>query len=166
MRTTALLSFVVLFLVSGCRMYGGHGSAEATYAQIGEALERYEDRAERLQGEHQAVLTAAAANPDLASAAEATGALVMAQAETLEFHRATAGSVSDGSSYRVLNRALGAMVTEQQRIDDQYARIVAHVLNRGDLDLEPENRYALVPSGFAAMEADLQAISLREALAN
>ncbi|NNE68887.1 MAG: hypothetical protein HKN29_00835 [Rhodothermales bacterium] len=166
MRTNLLLSLGVLVLLSGCRMYGGHGSEAATYAQIQEALERYEDRADRLQGDHDAVMAAAAGNAALASAAEATAALVNAQAETLEFHRATVASVSDGSSYRKLNRALGAMVTEQQRIEDQYRRIVAQVQNRPDLNREPESRYTLVPSGLAAVEAGLQGISLRDALAN
>ncbi len=161
-NVSALLVLLIVF--SGCRMYGGHGSEEAMYAQIQEALERYEDRADRLQGDYDALNRATSRRPMLVPEAVALAALQTAQQSTLAFHRETAASVGEGSSYRTLSRALGAMITQQQIIEDQYDRIAARILDRTDLDRGPEALYSTVPARMARIEGDLQQISIRDAL--
>jgi hypothetical protein len=161
-NVSALLALLIVF--SGCRMYGGHGSEEATYAQIQDALERYEARADRLQSDYDALNRATAMRPALAPEVVVLAALQSAQASTLVFHREAAASVDAGSSYRSLSRALGAMITQQQIIEDQYGRIAARILDRSDLDRDSEARYAAVPAKLARIEGDLQQISIRDAL--
>ena len=161
-NVSALLALLIVF--SGCRMYGGHGSEEATYAQIQEALARYEARADRLQGDYDALSRAAAMRPMLVQEVEVLAALQTAQQSTLAHHRETAASVNAGSSYRSLKRALGAMITQQQIIEDQYDRIAARILDRSDLDSQPEALYSTVPAKLARIEGDLQQISIRDAL--
>ena len=100
----------------------------------------------------------------LVKEAVALAALQEAQAATLAFHRETAASVTESSSYRAVSRALGAMVTEQQIIEDQYNRIAARILNRTDLDMAPEALYSSVPARMARIEGDLQQMSIRDAL--
>jgi hypothetical protein len=102
--------------------------------------------------------------PSLAQEAVVVAALQEAQQSTLAFHRETAAAVSEGSSYLSLSRALGAMIVEQQVIEDQYDRIAARILNRPDLDRASEARYSLVPAKLARVEGDLQGISIRDAV--
>ncbi|MBO6576122.1 MAG: hypothetical protein JJ896_09260 [Rhodothermales bacterium] len=163
LRITASL-FALTVLLSGCRMYGGYGSEEAAYAQIQEALERYEARADRLQSDLTALTAAAADEARLASAVVKLTAVVSAQEAALVFHRAKAAEVSENSSYREVSRALGAMLSEQQVVQDQYAQVVADIVNNPGLDRQDPSRYSIVPAALAAVEASLLDISVLDAL--
>lgn len=161
-RTLCLLTALLLF--TGCRTYGGHGSEEATYAQILEALDRYEAFAERMQADAQELANASDQNPLAASYSLRFADIVVAQEATLDKIRHLAAGVSSGSSYRALNRTLGAVISEQEVIDDRYDRLVADIINDPELDRQAPYMYTIVPAVLARLEASLLEIPVRDAV--
>ena len=162
------LFIVTLVLLSGCRTYGGYGSEEASFAQLQTAVARYEAQAERMAGDRQALSDASATDPTLAPFAVRMADLVDAQSKSIAKARATLAEVSDGSSYRVLHRALGSVVSQQQIVDDAYGRLLIDI--QGDrmtsLQREAPARYQVVPVYYARIEASLEQVSLRDAISN
>ena len=164
MRLNPALLFAALLMLTGCRTYGGYGSEDAIYQEIQETAERYADRAERLAGDYQALTDAAADDAELAAYSLVLATLIERQEDALAFHLQTASSVEDGDSYRKLSRALGAMITEQQMIEDLYASLVADIIGDPGLSRRDPSRYSLVPAGLARVEADLLDLSIRDAV--
>lgn len=119
---------------SGCRTYGGYGSAEETLEQIQEATQRFAGDLERARGEQEALQRAAAANPALAALAERYTAVVERQAAVVAEQQALAETSSAGGNilfawvgpdaYRRLHSTYGAIISDQQVIRDRYAEVL------------------------------------------
>ena len=161
---TALLLAAALMLVTGCRTYGGYGSEEATYNEIQEAAQRYADRVERLAGDYQALTEASAQDAELAAYALRMADIIEHAEATLAFHLHRAETLEEGDSYRELSRALGAMISEQQILEDRYADLVGDIVGQPELGRKDPSRYSVVSSRLARAEADLLDISIRDAV--
>lgn len=164
---TATFLLAIAALTTGCRTYGGHGSEDATYTQILSAVERYEAQAERMRGDYQALIEASGQNPELLPFSSRLASTLEIQEASLRHAQALADNVSASSDYRALNRALGSLVSHQQRVDDAYTRILEDI--QGDrVDLlrrQDPARYQIVPAYYARIEASLARVPLREAIA-
>ena len=157
---------LVLFVAAGCRTYGGYGSAEDTLAKIQEATQRFAEDYQRAQGERDALQRAAAADPALAEVAERFAAVVEQQGAMVEEHRRTAEEASAGGNilfawvgpdaYRRLHRTYGALISDQQIIQDRYAEVLGaleEAVGTATMMKTPEEgRYQVAPHFYNRTE--------------
>ena len=125
---------LLVFVASGCRMYGGYGSRAATFEKIQQATQRFAEDLERARGERDALQRAAAADPALVDFAERFAAVVERQGAMVAEHQALAADASAGGNilfewvgpdnYRQLHSLYGAIISDQQIIEDRYDEVL------------------------------------------
>lgn len=180
-HTTRLLGAMLLLMLvaAGCRTYGGYGSAEETLAKIQEATQRFAEDHERAQGERDALQRAATANPALAALAARFAAVVERQGALVEQHRVWAEEASAGGNilfawvgpdaYRQLHRTYGALITDQQIVQDRYAEVLRGlqqaVGGTPARRVQEEGRYQIAPQFYDRIEYALDQRSVADILA-
>ncbi len=124
--------WVLLLLGSGCRTYGGYDTEEIALKQIEQANRQFAQALEQARADAEALNASLAGHPAWVPAVSAFGHLVAEHAALLEAHRALyARLAEEGGSYLDVSRALGAVVSEQRRIQDGYGRILAGLQEAG-----------------------------------
>lgn len=116
---------LLLFVATGCRTYGGYDSEEAALAQIEQANTQFAASLERARAAAEALKATAPAHPEWGDAVADYEALVEEHARTLAAHHALQATLAEeGGSYRTVSRALGAIVSEERRINDGYEQVL------------------------------------------
>ena len=169
-RTMHLIGGVLLFVfvAAGCRTYGGYGSTEEMLEKIQQATQRFAEDYERAQGERDALRRAASKDASLAALAERFAAIVEHQGAAVEAQRALAAEAAEhaGSnilfawvgpdSYRKLHRTYGAIITDQQIVQDRYGEVLRDVKQAmgasSVLSVEEQGRYQVAPHFYKRLE--------------
>lgn len=154
-----------LLVLTGCRTYGGYGTEDELVNQVAEVVSQFEGDLERAQSEQLRISREAAGRAVLESLAADHAEAVAMHAELLDQQRAYAEAlVSEGGSYRVLNRALGALYQEQELVYDRYERLFeeALVVVAGFQTNEPpfSSRWYVVPPQYDRIRRDMEDQSL------
>ncbi len=182
-RTTRLVGGVLLlaFVASGCRTYGGYGSAEDLPGKIQQATQRFAEDYGRAQAERDALQRAATANPALDALSVRFAEVVAQQGALVEEHQrlADAAAGRGGSNflfawvgpdnYRWLHRIYGAIVSDQQLIRDRYAAVLRAVQQTvggaPDQPVAEVGRYQVAPQFYKRIESAFAPRSVADALA-
>ena len=167
-HTTRLIGAMLLltFAVGGCRTYGGYGSTEDMLGKIQQATQRFAEDYERAQGERDALQRAASDDPALVALAERFAAVVERQGALVEEHRALAEEASAGGNilfawvgpdtYRQLHRTYGALITDQQIVQDRYGEVLRDLQQAvgaaSALTVQEEGRYQIAPHFYNRIE--------------
>ena len=179
--TTRLIGAMLLiaFGVAGCRTYGGYGSSEDMLGKIQQATQRFAEDYERAQGERDALQRAAGDLPALAALAERFAAVVERQGALVEEHRTVAEQASAGGNilfawvgpdtYRRLHRTYGALISDQQIVQDRYAEVLRDlqqaVGGAPTRTVQEEGRYQVAPHFYNRIEYALAQRSVADILA-
>lgn len=131
-----------VFLLAGCRTYGGHGTVDANNLQLGAEV-----------AEFSAALAQAESQYDqLRSAANLDQELVEEYRRTLEAHRAISARISgeiadnDRFQYRAASRKLGAIITQSRQLHNRYQNVLrAFVGDDAIVDPTRGSRYSAIP---------------------
>ena len=169
-RIVRLVGGVLLLVVvaSGCRTYGGYGSSEDMLEKIQQATQRFAEDYERAQGERDALQRAAGGDASLAPLAEQFAAVVESQGAAVAAQQALAQEAADrtGSNilfawvgpddYRWLHRAYGALISDQQIIQDRYGEVLRALKETVGMTaastMEEEGRYQVTPHFYKRIE--------------
>ena len=146
---------VVLTLLSGCRMYGGYGSEEATKAVLTTTVATFVQELsamEALQSDVAGTEQAAAFNHALAL-----------HRSVAERQQERVSALSEVGSYRVLSRALGAVVAEQERVHMRYEEVADAIAN-GSVQAYARSYYTIYPAAWVGWWHDDATVSVRDAL--
>lgn len=165
------LVLVGLLLLTGCRTYGNEGyeSQRKTYAAIQETMQQLDQDLGRAQSDLRQLESAADSLDTLKPLADRYHALVSSHEATLALHRGEADELSEGSSYRSLHQAYGALITDRRLLQRQYERTIRAVwatVRDTIPPLAPARRrstYMTTPIGFTDAEA-VPAITMARAL--
>ena len=153
-RHSVLLVAFVGLLLSGCRTYGGYDTEPKTYQAMQKAVQTFEDELNRAEADLQKLKTAAANADTLQSLAQQFQALVEEHKSLLQKQRDRVEQFSLDASYRNLNNAYGATVTEQRLVQQNYQRVIRSVraIVRGTAPPtarpETDRQYTIRPIGF------------------
>lgn len=174
-----LLVLTFLFL-SGCRLYGGHGTIEATTTQIEVANEQFANELSRRQADLRRLQQASASNEVLVAIAASYEATVAKHAASIEEHAAMAEDLEANPSYlglgplkighyRKHHRALGAIVVKQTEIQDAYVAIMLDVQQVVSPDaagrtIQDQSRYQTVPLYFEQVRTGNYSLTMEQAL--
>lgn len=141
---------LLLLLLAGCRTYGGHGSEEATMAELLDATELFADELARARADYTLLQEAAATALPLREVAAQYATVLELHETVIAYNRATLAELEDGGSYRRLNRALGAMTAEHEKVRDMYLTLWQDVYStRAGVEAvrlaSPDSRYMIAP---------------------
>lgn len=164
-RFPLLLALIVL---AGCRTYGGYGSEEATYVQIEKAVDWATQERARLSNDEMALREASERLPFLEDFAPRLELLSARLTADMDAWSKLAGGIDASAPYRDLNQALGAMIAERQRYEDQYRRLaddVAAVLDGSRVGPPPEARYQVAPAFYSRIASRFEARRIRDLVA-
>jgi uncharacterized membrane-anchored protein len=117
-RSFPVLIFV--FLLTGCRFYGSPEAVDLARTEFRAMISWSETELKRLDGDRTALETAG--SPE---AAEVVAELAAGLSGQAEYWTAQSAGLEDNSSFRDVRRALSGMISERQRHEDAYARVVA-----------------------------------------
>lgn len=128
------LVFSMLMLAS-CRTYGGHGTEQATYDELMQVVASFETELTGARNELPALQQAAQSNASVRPFLAQFEAMIALHAELVEDHKERLAhlEVKTGPigrltrSYRDLNQALGALVSEQQEVKIGYEALALDV---------------------------------------
>lgn len=158
-RSLSLTAVLAVLVLSGCRTYGGYGSEEEAYEQIAEANRQFTEQLTRAQAELAQLVDgpAARAHEDyvarFAALVEGHEAVL---AEQLDLQESLEGS----GDYRKLHNALGAIVSNQEIVQNRYEELYFELVQSLDstavYDEVLLSRYAFVPPFYQAIMADLK----------
>jgi len=171
MRLSFVSIFVVLFVVSGCRTYGGYGSEEATLIEIGDVVD--DARASLALAEDEAILLerAAVQSAELNELYAAYMAVIGQHVGLVEHGAGVLADFSEeGSTYRGLSRSLGALVSEVDEVNIGYDRIIADVAKQSGIAIPASTagrtggdaRYKVAPPAYNRTSATR--FTMRDAL--
>ncbi len=153
-----LILVVLLPAALGCRTYGGYGTEEKTLQQIDEANRLFADELARAQGYFAALSRSAQIDQRVDSYARQYEAILAMHDVLLAEHRSLAAEAAENSDdYRLLNRALGMIVTDQRIISDRYAEFLLNFRKMIDAaaivpgGVPPEGRYVSVPPFYTRL---------------
>ncbi|RMF56340.1 MAG: hypothetical protein D6746_12625 [Bacteroidetes bacterium] len=168
-RTHAVPVLALVVLAgTGCRTYGGYGSEEATLAQIEAANERFAEALRRAEAEAAMLSEALADVKAVAPYVDAYRWVTQRHAEMLETHRAKYETLQQGASYRELSRALGAIVTEQIVVQEQYEHLLwamAYAESMPALTVRLLSSYQAIPPYYVRIEERLQTPTAEDVVA-
>ncbi|MEZ4700342.1 MAG: hypothetical protein R2834_08435 [Rhodothermales bacterium] len=134
-RLPAFGALVVMLLLSSCRTYGGDGTEQGTYDEISKMAASFEDDLASARNELPVLQRAAQGNPGLQvfvhqfeAQLERHAALVAHQEEVIAGLKVKTGPLGRlTTSYRDLNRTLGAMISEQREMQIGYEDLAMDV---------------------------------------
>lgn len=158
-------SLLVVFLLSGCRTYGGYDSEEATFGQIAESNKVFANDLEKARGELQKLEQAAQGNSALSPYVSDYEMLLEKHSHMVEEHAKLASELDVNTgflgrltpAYRNLNRALGYIAAEQAAMKGRYHQLAAHIegSSYAEGDIWESNisrsRYQAVPPYYHAI---------------
>lgn len=167
----ALLVLVGGLLLAGCRTYGNeaYDTQRKTYAAIQNTVQQLDQDFGRAQSDLRQLESAAESMDTLEVLADRFRSIVSSHEATLELHRGQAEQLTNGSSYRSLHRAYGALVTDRRLLQRQYERTIRAVwatVRDTTPPLAPvrlQSTYMTTPIGFPA-EGAVTAITMARAL--
>lgn len=176
---TSIMLLVFVFL-SGCRLYGGYGSIEASLVQIEAANQQFADELPRRQADLQRLQQGAAANEALAPLAEAFATVIEDHTATIAEHENMLASLEDRPAYLSLgplrighyrkhHRALGAVVAKQAEIADDYTNLTLEVRqavspNAPQRIVQARSRYQAVPLYYEQLQTRHTSLTMEQAL--
>ncbi len=160
---------LLLLVISGCRLNGGHATGPATYVEVGEAryqMERSYARALTDLGHLEEVSTS---NSTLFGFVKPYRQILGDHAEAVERLRVRVATLSSRSSYRELNHALGAMTSERSVLEDRYAGLftaMASAMGRRSTSgvKSGDAGYFLFPPHYIAIESVIAQIPISDAV--
>lgn len=156
-----LFVLAALLVLSGCRTYGGYDTQEKNYEAMQNAVQSFEDELNRAQADLH-TLQEAATSDTLEALAHRFQNHVGEHEELLATQRERLDRLSPDASYRTLQRAYGATVTEQQMTEQKYQRVIRTVrATVQETDVEaassaPTRRYTIDPVNFPDAETDAE----------
>ena len=165
-------SMFIALVLSGCRTYGDYGTEEATFAEIEDVNSRFADELDRAQAEQATLQRAAGQYGDLKPFNAHYDELLSRHEALVASHAALTAqlSVKTGpmgrltSSYRDLNRALGNIVADQQMMKDLYEEFAQELAGLNPETRSSTSRYEIVPPFYERIHAELDRISISEAV--
>ena len=170
--------FACLFLLTGCRTYGGYDSEEALYAQIEKTNQQFADELNRARSEFSLIQNAASSNRMFAPFVDQYEAILEDHAEKVEAHagilaglEVKTGFIGQlGQSYRMLNRGLGSILTDQAQVRDAYVHLLNNINReaKGEaftpVSIPEPGRYQAVPPFYEAIRYALESVSPEQAV--
>ncbi len=159
-----------MLLLASCRTYGGHGTEQATHDEIVQVVSTFEEELAGARNELPALKQAAQGNAALAPLVSQFEAMVESHAAMVEDHKERLAhlDVKTGAigrltrSYRDLNQALGAVVSEQQELKIGYEALamdVRGIVFGGAFQVETPaeiGRYQIVPPYYEKLRYALE----------
>jgi hypothetical protein len=161
-HSVPLFVLVTLLVLSGCRTYGGDGTEAKNFEAMQNAVQSFEDELSRAQADLHTLEEAAATSDTLEALAHRFQEHVDEHEELLATQEERIDRLSPDASYRTLQRAYGATVTEQQMMEQKYQRVVRTVqatVQDGDVETASSastRRYTINPVNFPDAETDAE----------
>lgn len=165
-RSILLFVLVALLVLSGCRTYGGYDTKAKNYEAIQDAVQSFEEELSRAQVDLQALEEAATSDTLEADTLQGLARRFQEHIDEhealLETQRERVDRLDADTRYRTLQRAYGAMVKEQQIMEQKYQHVIQTVqatVHEEDVETEaPEStrRYTIRPVDFPDVEADAE----------
>ena len=126
---------VATFMLASCRTYGGHGTEQATYDEVAQVVATFEAELASARNELPALQQAAGSNAAIQPFIGQFEAMMATHAAMVDDHKerlahldVRTGPMGHLSrSYRDLNQALGALVSERQEVKIGYEAIAIDV---------------------------------------
>lgn len=151
-RLKTLLFSSAIALMAGCRMYPGAETEQVLFAQTAAMVDQFE----------QDLVDARTTFGRLtASGAEDVSAhewVLTLHEEVLATHRERLEMLSSSTSYRTLNRAFGAMMSEQKSVEILYQEAISGSSDSDNTMMavagSPGTLYAIYPVAYRAAESD------------
>lgn len=162
-----LLVVVAGLFASGCRSYGGQGAEEATYRQMMEANQVFEDELRRAEADLSRLEAAAGESEVLGVLAAQYARIVEGHRVVLAEHAIYIDRLSEDSNYRDLNQTFGAMVSQQRTIRTQYEGVLSNVWQgfaEQDTATVGERPYALIPPYYRRVSSEQRGVSVEDVL--
>lgn len=160
---------VIGVLIAGCRSYGGYGTEEATYQQILEAHQVFEEELSRKQADLRGLEQAAAGAEGLGTVAGQYAQLVRGHEAILAEHTDMIAELSEDSEYRKLHRVFGAIVSQQNTIRSQYRGLIASISQmqspQVDSTMQVQRPYSLIPPYYRRVGEKQKDFTMNEVLA-
>lgn len=160
-HSVPLFFLVTLLVLSGCRTYGGYDTQAKNYEAMQNAVQSFEDDLNRAQADLQ-TLEEAATSDTLEALARQFQDHVHEHEELLQTQQERVRRLSADASYRALQRAYGAMVTEQKMMEQKYQRVIRTVqatVQDGGVETASSastRRYTITPVNFPDAETDAE----------
>ncbi len=134
---TAFTTLLVVVSLSGCRFYGSAETVAGAKVEISNMLAWAGTEADRLAADREALQAGGHAASALALS-DLEGRLAALKADWSDL----AASVEASSSHRTVRHALSGMISERQRHEDAYVRVIAALggtaaVHGARLSLEP-----------------------------
>ncbi len=165
---------LVVLLVAGCRTYGGYDTEQASYDQILVINTQFKQDLERAKSQLDVLTRAASSDNELREAVDQYKELLAKHEEMIANHEEITASlkVKTGAlgrlstSYRDLNRALGAITTEQLGMQKRYEEFAISLLDdaRQAHVQKEEGRYQIAPPFYEQIRFALAERSISGAL--
>lgn len=157
----------LLVLVSGCRSYGGYGSAEETRQQIQRIVDRFEEELSRARADLRTLEAAADRYADLSTPAGGYARVVEGHEAVLDAQRDVAARMAEESDYRTLRRAYDAMVVQQRLVRRLYQEVLRSAYEVADVDPTPDvgRLYSVVPPYYARAGAPDRMLTVNDVVA-
>ena len=166
--------FFAVLLLTGCRTYGGYDTEPATYDQIVDINAQFQQDLERAKGELAVLTRAASSDSELGEAVENLEELVARHEELIAYHAeiTAALDVKTGAlgrlstSYRDLNRTLGAIAAEQLGMHKNYEEFAISLVDasqRAQVQAEL-GRYQIAPPFYEQIRFAMAERSIAGAL--
>ncbi|MCB0717434.1 MAG: hypothetical protein KDD65_03250 [Bacteroidetes bacterium] len=122
MRTRLAAALAITVILSGCRLYGGHGSTETLREDLSVALQEFRTTYEHASRDL-STIQSAGANPRVQELGEIFGAAVKEHALMLQEAEHRVEEASHGG-YRTVSRLVGKLVAERAKMQDRYSAIL------------------------------------------
>ena len=162
-----VLTIAVTATLAGCRVYGGRGTEDATYAQMQRTVTVFQEELERARAELGALQQANVTDAYGQAVVRQYEAIVKNHEALVETQTELVESLSEESGYRDLSRAFGAMNVQQIAIRSQYQRLLQGVhtaLADSSLGLAEDRPFHLVPPFYNRITAKTRDVSTNEVL--
>ncbi len=165
---------LVVLLFAGCRTYGGFDTEQATFDQIVTINAQFEQDLERAKSQLDVLTRAASSDNELNESVAQFRELLAKHEELIADHEEITSMlhVKTGAlgrlstSYRDLNRTLGAITTEQLGMHKRYEEFAISLLDesqRVQVETE-EGRYQVTPPFYEQIRFALAERSIAGAL--
>lgn len=156
--------------LGGCRTYGAYDSDDRTYAALQQAVTLFAQQATRTRADASALVAAARTDAALAPWATELEGLLAAEDSVVARQRRRLAALDGEGDYRTLNRAYGAVLSEQAEVRDRYVALVDRVAGQPDSTTYPEavvndSRYVVVPPAYERIARANTVVSMARALA-
>lgn len=147
---------LVLVTLTGCRLYGGHGTTEALRADVDVVVS--DMRAMQDQAARDLAKIERVSNTNARDFLTNYRSAVETQGEELEASIKMASDVAESGGYRKVSRVLGALISEREIARDRYrAILIDHARNAGlpvPASLKDNAPIQTVPAYYQRSSAD------------